>query len=584
MANTAAQRAQAAAKREAEAQKAAAQKAARDAEVWRQRELSRPTDPNNDYTWQGPVIGKGGNVIKKAGWTATPRALAPLAPTFEQQFPGVNRVAEFTPLELEAQRAQVDLARSAPAVVQDFRDLYRQQNEQLQPTYSLLDRLMTPDAMSGRLAPQSQALIDQVLGDKTLDQQNAWLNQFMTPEAMAGRPGEQSQRIIDQILANTEGNRLRENLYNTYLTPAALAGSPTQQTQGVINQILANEEGKKLNDYLQERFMSENALDVSNNKVWQNAANAATQPMQAQFMEEILPQLRAQGIESGGLGGTRLALAGGLATDKLAQSMLNARSNIFAQAQQQALQQAMQGAGLVQQGNEAQAARQQAIASLLEQLRADAQARGLQAGGLIQQGNDTQAARQQAITGLLEQLRADAKTRGLTASGLIGSNTQFRQGMQSDMSRFIQQQQDAARNMGLAAAQARAQLAGGQFAAGNNTIANILNTQNMANQAIAGVGESQRNMNQANINSVLERLNSQRAVGDQAFNNYLAQIMSGNFGQTSTTTQRMPGQQNNIIRNALGGATTGAGLGSMIMPGIGTAIGAGFGALAGGFM
>jgi hypothetical protein len=586
MANRAAQQAKIAAQRAAAAQAAANKEAARVAAVWAQREKSKPADPNFDYVWREPTV-RNGVVVKKSGWEAIPKAaVTPVTPSFEQMFPGVNRVTPFTPLELEAQQNQVALARQAPDYANQISKLLEFQAQQTRPIIDFTDRFMTPEALAGRPNAQSQTIINQLLGDRSLEDQNAFLQQtYLSPEALEGRPNAQTQSLIDQILANREGKQLREQLWNTYMTPEALAGRPGDQAQGIINQILANEEGNRLNADIFKRFLSDEALNIANNKIWQDAANAAIQPMQAQFMEEVLPQLRAQGIESGGLGGTRLALAGGLATDKFNQAALNTRANIFAEAQKQALANALQGGSLISQNNESYAQRQQGIAALLEQLRESAQNRGLQAGGMIQAGDENYAARQQAIAGLLQQARENAQQRGVSVSGLISGNNQFRQGVQGDISKFLQQTSENARNAGLAAAQMRLGATTGLAGAGNDALANILRLQDAANQSLANIGGAQRQMNQDNINSILARIDSQRSLTDQYFNDYLQRIGSVNAGGTQSTYGMMPGGGGggfgNIARGALGGGLTGAGVGSALAGLGGAAGGAAAGAAAG---
>jgi hypothetical protein len=584
VANTRAQQAKIAAQRAAAAQAAAAKEAARVASVWAQRERSKPNDPNFDYVWREPTV-RNGVVVKKSGWEAVPRGLPPITPSFSQLFPGVPQVAPFTPLEQEAQALAVQNSRNLyPQVQAQLEQLRQFSTEAAQPIIQWADRMMTPEAMAGKPTAQTQQLIDQILGDRSLEDQNAWLQRtYLSPEALEGKPNAQTQSIIDRILANKEGNQLRNFLTSTYMTPEALAGRPGDQAQGIINNLLANTEGNRLNEELYRRFLSDEALDIGQNKIWQDAANAAIQPMQAQFVEEVLPQLRAQGIESGGLGGTRLALAGGLATDKFNQAALNTRANIFADAQRQALANALQGGQLIGQNNEAYAGTQKQIAGLLEQLREAAQNRGLQAGGMVQQGDEAFAARQQALAGLLQQAREAAQQRGVAVSGLVSGNNQFRQGMQGDISRFLQQTSENARNAGLAAANLRSNVLSGVVGGNAELLNSILNIGDRGAGNLANIGMAQRQMNQANIDNVLRRLNEQSALGDQYFNNYLNSILSGNFGSTQTSRGTNPSYPSGGLQGALGGAAAGAGIGTAIFPGIGTAIGALGGGLLGGF-
>lgn len=88
-------------------------------------------------------------------------------------------------------------------------------------------------------------------------------------------------------------------------------------------------------------------------------------------------------------------------------------------------------------------------------------------------------------------------------------------------------------------------------------------------------GAQQQNQNQADINSAIDRFNFQQQLPYQKLNQY-ANLISGNYGGTSTLTQ--PYFQNST-GNVLGGALGGAALGTMLMPGIGTAGGALLGGL-----
>ena len=97
-------------------------------------------------------------------------------------------------------------------------------------------------------------------------------------------------------------------------------------------------------------------------------------------------------------------------------------------------------------------------------------------------------------------------------------------------------------------------------------------------QAIAGVGEQGRQMEQAQINADMQRWVEEN-YGDLLLAQQVAQIAFGIPAAGSTTTAQGGGM--NPVMGGLGGAATGAGIGSLIAPGSGTAIGAGLGGLFG---
>lgn len=105
-------------------------------------------------------------------------------------------------------------------------------------------------------------------------------------------------------------------------------------------------------------------------------------------------------------------------------------------------------------------------------------------------------------------------------------------------------------------------------------------TQNLTTGAVttSGVGDVQQGMNQALINERVGNFNyDQYAPFLQS--QELVSLLSGIPGGSTTSTASGP--QKNPFTSALGGAASGASLGSAIMPGFGTAIGGGLGALLG---
>jgi len=123
------------------------------------------------------------------------------------------------------------------------------------------------------------------------------------------------------------------------------------------------------------------------NPYTEQAIAATLRPVQQQFSEQVLPQIRGQAISSGGYGGSRQGVAEGLATRSLNQQMLDTTAQMQNQAWQFGQQQAL-------------AAQNQSLqaAGMLPQIAAQQfglQQQGVQAG--IQAGNLQQAAQQAAL-------------------------------------------------------------------------------------------------------------------------------------------------------------------------------------------
>lgn len=95
-------------------------------------------------------------------------------------------------------------------------------------------------------------------------------------------------------------------------------------------------------------------------------------------------------------------------------------------------------------------------------------------------------------------------------------------------------------------------------------------------QTISAVGDAQQQMAQAQLNDQVAAWNyNQTAPYNQARD--IMGLLSAMPGATTTSTANVP--QANPMMQSLGGAASGAALGSAIMPGVGTLAGAGAGAL-----
>lgn len=93
------------------------------------------------------------------------------------------------------------------------------------------------------------------------------------------------------------------------------------------------------------------------------------------------------------------------------------------------------------------------------------------------------------------------------------------------------------------------------------------------------VGQESRSLQQQFIDDAIQRWNYQQQAPDANLARYQS-LINGGFGGASTTEQSGGGKSSPVL-TGLGGAAMGAYLGSQIMPGYGTAVGAGVGLLAG---
>lgn len=92
------------------------------------------------------------------------------------------------------------------------------------------------------------------------------------------------------------------------------------------------------------------------------------------------------------------------------------------------------------------------------------------------------------------------------------------------------------------------------------------------------VGQQRESYAQQLINDAIARWNFEQNVDAAKLAQYQG-LIQGSYGGEGTGTSTYPTAQPNRALGALGGAASGAALGTMVMPGWGTAIGAGAGAL-----
>lgn len=74
------------------------------------------------------------------------------------------------------------------------------------------------------------------------------------------------------------------------------------------------------------------APDVVNSQIFSDAANAAIRPVVRQFNETVLPNIRNNAVSAGQYGGSRQAIAEGIASDRLQQNTLDTTSRMALEA------------------------------------------------------------------------------------------------------------------------------------------------------------------------------------------------------------------------------------------------------------
>lgn len=115
----------------------------------------------------------------------------------------------------------------------------------------------------------------------------------------------------------------------------------------------AGQQGQAISQYA-TNVLGGQYLDVAQNQALQGYMNAATQPLQQQLMEDILPSISAGAIQAGAYGGSRQGIAEGKAISDYLQQALNTRAALAGQTYAQERQLQQQAPGLVQQGLQTQ--------------------------------------------------------------------------------------------------------------------------------------------------------------------------------------------------------------------------------------
>lgn len=178
-----------------------------------------------------------------------------------------------------------------------------------------------------------------------------------------------------------------------------------------------------------------------------------------------------------------------------------------------------------------------------------------------------QSASQQYNAGMAQNA-ANAQAAGQLYNAALGTQLSAAQNMADIQQQDWAQKLSAAQNAGALQNSGVAQ----QISAAQ--VAQQLANQRYADAAaLSEAGAAQDAYDQQRINAEIERWNHAQQSPLEALYNY-NQLIQGNYGSTKTTT----GQQN-TASSVLGGAASGAALGTTLMPGIGTAVGAGIGGL-----
>ena len=207
--------------------------------------------------------------------------------------------------------------------------------------------------------------------------------------------------------------------------------------------------------------------------------------------------------------------------------------------------------------------------------------RMLQASGALQGAFEGNLGRQLQAGGLLGQLQlGGASGLGGLFSGERAEQLGAAAGLAGLMSGEQQQQLQAASGIGDLYSDERQ-----QQLASLSAVPSLAASDYYDLQQLAGVGASREDLFARQLQDEINRYNFGQQFTDQGRLEQFAPYFQSYGGGTTTgtTTALGPGAQGNPFMGALGGAGTGAYLGTQIFPGWGTAIGAGAGGLLGYF-
>lgn len=340
-------------------------------------------------------------------------------------------------------------------------------------------------------------------------------------------------RLLPQATQNYSdwyGQDLSNAILPTLANTNAYAGNYEGQAgrnfdmSRIVAQDLYNPIAPRARDQL-SMYTSGDIWNPSTNPMLQGAIDAATRPMIRSFSEDVIPRITDTAIDRGMYGGSRQEIAEGIAARDLMTAVGDTSSRLVNDQYRTNIQAQLQGIGM-----------------------------DTQAGLATAKGIDEATAR--AVSG------SDAASRA--AMGARQDAIMRALGIYTDAG--------GKRFGAMVDSQGRALDAERQGAA---LLPSLQGIQTAPAATVSAVGDVQRGMDQARLN---ER------VGNFAFDNYGELLKSKEIlaalGMIPGGGSQVTGQPGfNPVTQGLGGALAGAQLGSMIMPGFGTAVGGGMGAL-----
>jgi hypothetical protein len=346
-------------------------------------------------------------------------------------------------------------------------------------------------------------------------------------------------------------------------TGLAVGGADTRNYEGVV--------GKNYNSYLTgvdprfaavtdatrsnlSPFLSGDIWQPENNPALQGAIDASTRPIMENFQRSVLPAINDEAISRGQFGGSRQEIGEGLAATGAAQAVGDTASRLVNDQYRTNIQAQLQAAGL--DANTALGSARAADEATFRGLSAAdaASARALsERGDLLQQAQGMQGDQLMKALGLTADVQGRSFDRTANAIGQGLEAERAGLGLETDLFKDT----------------TNAQLKGAAL------LPQLSGLQTTPAVTMGGVGDVQQAHQQALLNEKVGNFNyDEWAPFLQA--QELVGLVNGIPGGTAVATGQMPRPG---ATQALGGAATGAALGSAIMPGVGTMAGAGLGAL-----
>ena len=323
------------------------------------------------------------------------------------------------------------------------------------------------------------------------------------------------------------------------------------------------------------------AGDPMNNPYLASAMQAAIRPVTEQFTETVMPGIKQGAMEAGQMGSSRQGVAEGIASRGYQNTLADITAQMGSQAYGQGLQAMQAGAGI---GQGLMGAGMGA-AGQLGQLGGQLGQLGLGAGGQmagIGQGLYGQAG------GLQQALLGGGLDLGQL--GLAGAQGQAGLGTAGlDRTAMLQQ---AMQNAGLnlmgqstGATGAAGELSSGLYDTGMTAAGRglaftpqMLQSLGYPGQLASQIGTQLTADQQSQINADMARWNFQQQLPYSMLSDYMS-LLAGAPGGTTASTMYGGQQTSNPLMGALGGASSGAAVGSMFGP-----WGTGIGAIGGGLL